>query len=154
MYLLYVYWLCFTPAQFNGNVVPGNKLHMTPRPLWTWQKPQYICGYHLHIDSMWNIQAIFWANTRILLLEKVPFRSQILEGEYRAILECFCVPVLLATGHPFIHSCTPRTLHACCSQSELKILNILEGRVHALVLYNCTLNIIHMRVRFIHLLLG
>ena len=38
-------------------------------------------------------------------------------------------------------SCTPRTLHTCCSQSKFRILNIRESSVRALFLYNCTPNI-------------
>ena len=62
------------------------------------------------------------------------------------------------------YSYTPRTLRACCSQSELTILKIHERSARALFLYNCTPNTlrarecsvgcIHMRVGLIHLLLG
>ena len=38
------------------------------------------------------------------------------------------------------HSYTPRTLLACCSQSELMILKIPESSARALFLYNCTPN--------------
>ena len=35
---------------------------------------------------------------------------------------------------------TPRTLRACCSLSEFRILKIRESRARALFLYNCTWN--------------
>ena len=38
-------------------------------------------------------------------------------------------------------SYTPRTLRACCSQSNFRILKICESSAHALFLYNCTPNI-------------
>ena len=40
-----------------------------------------------------------------------------------------------------IHSYTPRTLRACCSQSKFRILKICESSARALFLYNCTPNI-------------
>ena len=42
----------------------------------------------------------------------------------------------------FIHSCTLRTLRACCSQSEFRMLKIGENRACALFLYKCTPNIL------------
>ena len=42
-------------------------------------------------------------------------------------------------------SYTQRTLHACCSQSELTTLKIRESSTHALFLYSCTLrNLEHL----------
>ena len=40
-----------------------------------------------------------------------------------------------------IHSYTPHTLRACCSQSKFRILKIRESSARALFLYNCTPNI-------------
>ena len=40
-----------------------------------------------------------------------------------------------------MHSYTPRTLRACCSQSKFRILKIRESSARALFLYNCTPNI-------------
>ena len=40
-----------------------------------------------------------------------------------------------------VHSYTPRTLRACCSQSKFRILKIRESGARALFLYNCTPNI-------------
>ena len=61
-------------------------------------------------------------------------------------------------------SYSSRTLRACCSQSELKILKICESRARALFLYNCTMrNFEHLaqcllmckhHVELIHLLHG
>ena len=40
-----------------------------------------------------------------------------------------------------IHSYTPRTLRACCSQSKFRILKLCDSSARALFLYNCTPNI-------------
>ena len=48
-------------------------------------------------------------------------------------------------SHPIEYSYILRTLRACCSQSELRILKIHESNTRALFLYNCTLNTLHAR---------
>ena len=62
------------------------------------------------------------------------------------------------------NSYTPRTLRVCCSRSEFEIPKMRRSRASALVLYNCTLNIVCTRecsvvcinthVGLIHLLFG
>ena len=50
-----------------------------------------------------------------------------------------------------LHSYTPCTLRACCSQSEFRLLKISQSSKRALFLYNCTLRNFECLMRCLHL---